>query len=57
MIWNVNVDLYISFANDITIDIANRALPGKEMHWSPLPHLTLLANDKRRYLWNLIIPE
>ena len=43
-----NFDFDVSIANDVAIDFAKRALPGKMMQWSPCPEVRTLTNKNGR---------
>ena len=51
---NANYDFDVSVANDVAIDVAKCALPGKVMQGSPCPDVRILANENGRYLHNEI---
>ena len=50
---NANFDFDVSVANDVAIDVAMCALPGKVMQWSPCPDVRMLTNGNRRYMMKL----
>ena len=50
---NANFDFDISVANNVAIDIAKCALPGKVMQWSPCPEVRTLTNENGRYIMKL----
>ena len=47
---NANFDFDVSVANDVTIDVAKCALPGKMMQGSPCPEVRTLANENCCYI-------
>ena len=48
---NANFDFNV--ANDVAIDVAKCALPGKVMQWSPCPEVCTLTNENGRYIMKL----
>ena len=50
---NANFDFDVSVANDVAIDVAKCALPGKVMQWSPCPEVHTLTNENGRYIMKL----
>ena len=50
---NANFDFDVSVANDVAIDVAKCALPGKVMQWSPCPEVRTLTNENGRYIIKL----
>ena len=48
-----NFDFDVSVANDVAIDVAKCALPGKVMQWSPCPEVRTLTNENGRYIMKL----
>ena len=50
---NDDFDPDVSVANDVAIDVAQRALPGKVMQWSPCLELRTLTNENGRYIMKL----
>ena len=50
---NDDFDFDVSVANDVAIDVAKRALPGKVMQWSPCPEVGTYTNENRRYIMKL----
>ena len=50
---NANFDFYVSVANDVAIDVAKCALPGKVMQWSPCLEVRTLTNENWRYIIKL----
>ena len=50
---NANFDFDVSVANDVAIDVAKCALPGKVMQWSPCPEVRTLTNENGRYKFKL----
>ena len=50
---NVNFDFDVSFANDVAIDVAKCALPGKVMQGSPCLEVRVLTNENGRYMMKL----
>ena len=50
---NANFDFDVSVANDVAIDVAKCALPGKVMQWSPCPEVRTLTNENGRYIMKL----
>ena len=46
-------DFDVSVANDVAIDVAKCALPGKVMQWSPCPEVRTLTNENGRYIMKL----
>ena len=50
---NANFDFDVSVANDVAIDVAKCALPGKVMQWSPCPEVRTLINEDGRYIMKL----
>ena len=47
---NANFDFDVSVSNDVVIDVAKCALPGKVMQWSPCPEVRTLTNENGRYI-------
>ena len=47
---NVYYDFDIYVANDITIDVAKRAFPGKVMQGTSLPHVNLKTHGRWGYI-------
>ena len=50
---NANYDFQVSVANDVAIDVASFALPGKVMQWSPCPEMGTSTNENERYIMQL----
>ena len=50
---NANFDFDVSVANDVAIDVAKCALPGKVMQWWPCPEMRTLTNENGRYIMKL----
>ena len=50
---NANFDFDVSFANDVAIDVAKCALPGKVMQGSPCLEVRVLTNENGRYMMKL----
>ena len=50
---NANFDFDVNVANDVAIDVAKCALPGKVMQWSPCPEVRTLTNANGRYIMKL----
>ena len=48
-----NYDFEISVANDVAIDVARFALPGKVMQCSPCPEVRTSTNENGRYIMKL----
>ena len=52
-ILNANYDFDVSIANDVAIDVAKSALPGKVMQRSPCPGVGTLTKENERYIIKL----
>ena len=50
---NDNFDFDVSVTNDVAIDVAKRALPGKVMRWSPCLEMCTLTNENGRNIMKL----
>ena len=50
---NANFDFDVSVANDVAINVAKCALPGKVMQGSPCLEARALTNENGRYIMKL----
>ena len=50
---NANFDSDVTVANDVAIDVAKCALPGKVMQGSPCLEVRALTNENGRYMMKL----
>ena len=51
--FNANFDFFVGIANDVAIDVAKWALPGKVRQWSPCLEVRTLTNVNGRHIMKL----